>query len=253
MRVAGLAPPRPSSESPKGHALFLIDEHETPPDSLQLMDTLPRSVRETVRQHATILRLSPGDPVFEQGHPHSGIFVIERGSVRTFYMGPSGKEITLAYWTEGHFVGGPELFGRGVHVWSAEAASPSVVACIPGKLLRALASENSPLAMGLIDALIVKGRCYSSLAQILATMPARGRLAELLLALADRSTGPASGKEGEISRGVTHEQLAAIIGSTRQWVTATLARFEREGFVTVNADSIVILDRRGMRDAYAVS
>src|SRR5262245_57549947 len=107
-----------SSHSPQGHALFLIDEHEAPDDSLQLMETLPESVREALRRHATTLRLKSGERVFEQGQPHSGIFVIEKGSVRTFYAGPSGKEITLAYWTDGHFVGGPELFGRGVHVWS---------------------------------------------------------------------------------------------------------------------------------------
>lgn len=238
--------------SPQGHALFLIDEQqEAPDDSLQLMDPLPQGVRDTIRKHATTLRLAVGDPVFEQGRQHSGIFVIEKGSVRTFYAGPSGKEITLAYWTEGHFVGGPELFGRGIHVWSAEAASPCVLSWIPGHALRALALQNPALAMGLIDALIVKGRCYSSLAQILATKPARGRLAELLLALADRSAPPVAGKESEVPRHVTHEQLAAIIGSTRQWVTATLARFERDGHVAVRPEAIVILNRRGLREAYA--
>jgi CRP-like cAMP-binding protein len=240
-----------SSHSPQGHALFLIDEHEALDDSLQLMDTLPQSVRDAIRRSATTLRLKAGERVFEQGQQHSGIFVIEKGSVRTFYAGPSGKEITLAYWTEGHFVGGPELFGRGIHVWSAEAASACVLSWIPGNVLRALAQQNSALAMGLIDALIVKGRCYSSLAQILATKPARGRLAELLLALADRSAPPVAGKESEVPRDVTHEQLAAIIGSTRQWVTATLARFERDGYVAVRPESIAILNRRGLREAYA--
>jgi CRP/FNR family cyclic AMP-dependent transcriptional regulator len=247
--ASSIAPLPPAS--PQGHALFLIDEHEALDDSLQLMDTLAQGVRETIRRNATTLRLGTGARVFEQGRPHSGIFVIEKGTVRTFYAGPSGKEITLAYWTEGHFVGGPELFGRGIHVWSAEAASPCVLSWIPGNVLRSLALQNSALAMGLIDALIVKGRCYSSLAQILATKPARGRLAELLLALADRSAPPSAGKVSEVPRHVTHEQLAAIIGSTRQWVTATLARFERDGYVAVRPESIVILNRRGLREAYS--
>ncbi len=237
--------------SPKGHALFLIDEHEVPEDGAPLMETLPQSLRQAIRKHATTLRLNPGAKVFEQGQPHSGIFVIEQGSVRTFYAGPNGKEITLAYWNEGHFVGGPELFGRGVHVWSAEAATACVLSWIPGHSLRALALQNSGLAMGLIDALIVKGRCYSSLAQILGTKPARGRLAELLLALAGRGANTGPGHEMEVPRHVTHEQLAAIIGSTRQWVTATLARFERDGLLSVRPDTIVILNARALRDAYA--
>jgi CRP/FNR family cyclic AMP-dependent transcriptional regulator len=236
---------------PKGHALFLIDQHDMPDEPSQLMETLPESVRDVIRRHATTMRLGAGMRVFEQGRPHSGIFVIEKGSVRTFYAAPNGKEITLAYWSEGHFVGGPELFGRGSHVWSAEAASPSVLSWISGTALRALALKNSDLAMGLIDALIVKGRCYSSLAQILGTKPARGRLAELLLALADRRAAAGSAKPTEIPRHVTHEQLAAIIGSTRQWVTATLARFERDGFVSVLPEKIVIHNARALRDAFA--
>lgn len=240
-----------TAQSPKGHALFLIDEHEILEDNAPLMETLPVNVRQLIKRNATTLRLSPDTLVFEQGRPHSGIFVIEQGSVRTFYASPNGKEITLAYWTEGHFVGGPELFGRGSHVWSAEAASACVLSWIPGHLLRALALQNSSFAMGLIDALIVKGRCYSSLAQILATKPARGRLAELLLTLAERSAIPGARKDLEVPRHVTHEQLAAIIGSTRQWVTATLGRFARDGFVSVKPDSIAILNARGLRDAYA--
>lgn len=240
-----------SVPSPKGHALFLIDAHDGPKDSTQLMDTLPKALIQEIRRHGTTLRLATGARVFEQGRPHSGIFVIEEGCVRTFYAGPTGKEITLAYWKEGHFVGGPELFGRGYHVWSAEAAVPSVLSWISGNLLRSLALQNSELAMGLIDALIVKGKCYSSLAQILGTKPARGRLAELLLALAGRDGEAKPSKGATVPRHVTHEQLASIIGSTRQWVTATLSRFERDGLLTVGPETIVIRDVRALREAYA--
>lgn len=240
-----------TAPNPQGHALFLIDEHDVPEQSLQLMETLPESMRRIIRRYATALHIDTGKLVFEQGRPHSGIFVIEKGSVRTFYASPTGKEITLAYWKEGNFVGGPELFGRGYHVWSAEAAVPSVVSWIPGSLLQTLALQNSELAMGLIDALIVKGKCYSSLAQILGTRPARGRLAELLLALAEREGEPRPSKDARVPRHVTHEQLAAIIGSTRQWVTATLSRFERDGLVSVGPEVIVIRDTRALRDCYA--
>lgn len=236
---------------PQGHALFLIDEQDVPEESAPLMETVPEAVRQFFRHHATPVRLAAGAQVFEQGQPHAGIFIIEKGSVRTFYAGPNGKEITLAYWTEGHFVGGPELFGRGSHVWSAEAASACSLSWIPGRLLRKLALENSDLAIGLIDALIVKGRCYSSLAQILGTKPARGRLAELLLALAERGGTGLNTKDREVPRHVTHEQLAAIIGSTRQWVTATLARFEREGFVSIRPETIIIHNARALREAHA--
>lgn len=236
--------------SPKGHALFLINQAQD--DASQLMETLPLSVREIIRANGVTQRVGIGELIFEQDQPHAGIFVVEQGTVRTFYMASRGKEITLAYWGEGHLVGGPELFGRGLHIWSAEAATPCVVTWIRGETLKQLASKNAEFAMKLIEALIVKGRCYSSLAQILGTTPARGRLAELLLTLAGHGARDVpDGKLRKVPRHVTHEQLAAIIGSTRQWVTATLARFEREGLISIKQDAIVILKEQALREAHA--
>jgi CRP-like cAMP-binding protein len=209
-------------------------------------------VREIIRANGVTQRLGIGALVFEQGRPHDGIFIVEQGTVRTFYTASGGKEITLAYWSEGHLVGGPELFGRGLHVWSAAADTPCIVTWIRGETLKLLASKNAEFAMKLIEALIVKGRCYSSLAQILGTTPARGRLAELLLTLADRGVKSApDGGPRKVPRYVTHEQLAAIIGSTRQWVTATLSRFEREGLILIRQDAIVILKEQALRKAHA--
>ena len=49
-----------------------------------------------LRDIGTELRVPAGETVFFQGEAHDGIFLIEAGSVRTFYIGPSGREITLA-------------------------------------------------------------------------------------------------------------------------------------------------------------
>ena len=242
--------PTATSSGPKGHALFLINQAQD--DASELMETSPSSVREIIRANGVTQHLGAGALVFEQGRPHAGIFVVEKGAVRTFYMATGGKEITLAYWGEGHLVGGPELFGRGLHIWSAETATPCVVTWIRGETLKRLATKNADFAMKLIEVLIVKGRCYSSLAQILGTTPARGRLAELLLTLADRGArADPDGIHRKVPRHVTHEQLAAIIGSTRQWVTATLSRFEREGLISIKHDAIVILKEQALREAHA--
>ena len=62
-----------------------------------------------------------GAQLFSQGSPQDGIFLIESGRIKVFYTAPSGREITLAYWHSGNFVGGPEVFRQGLHVWSGEA------------------------------------------------------------------------------------------------------------------------------------
>src|SRR6202171_1791940 len=79
-----------------------------------------------------------GAQLFSQGSPQDGIYLIETGRIKVFYTAPSGREITLAYWHSGNFVGGPEVFGSGVHLWSGVAATNSSVVLIPGKTLRTL-------------------------------------------------------------------------------------------------------------------
>jgi CRP/FNR family cyclic AMP-dependent transcriptional regulator len=176
------------------------------------------------------------EPVFAQGERHNGIFLIEQGRVRTYYIGPSGKELTLAYWTPGHFVGGPEVFGGGTHMWSAVTMEPTRLAHLPGSSVRHLAETIPAFAICLIDALVAKGKCYSALAQMLGTRSVTARLAQLLLILSQ-----ANGSGSRIDRKITHEDLAGIIGSTRQWVTATLARLQRRGIIVIASDYIDIV------------
>lgn len=69
--------------------------------------SIPLEDRKIVRQHGPRCLVTKGQGIFFQGDPHTAVWVIESGRVRTFYTGPSGREITLAYWSPGHFVGGP--------------------------------------------------------------------------------------------------------------------------------------------------
>jgi hypothetical protein len=73
-----------------------------------------------------------GAQLFSQGSPQDGIFLIESGRIKVFYTAPSGREITLAYWHSGNFVGGPEVFKQGLHIWSGVAAVNSTVLHLPG-------------------------------------------------------------------------------------------------------------------------
>ncbi len=129
--------------------------------------------------------LDRGQTLFNQGAMHEGIYLIETGRIRVFYTAPSGRAITLAYWHAGNFVGGPEIFGPGVHLWSGVATSNSSVVLLPGKTLRSLVQQVPSLAIGLIEGLTFKGKCYSALAQMLGTRSITERLAHLLLHLVD--------------------------------------------------------------------
>lgn len=194
-----------------------------------------------IRKSGSRCLLEKGQGLFFQGDAHTGIWIVESGRIRSFYTGPSGREITLAYWTPGHFVGGPEVFGRGRHVWSGDALEDSELLFISGMVLRNLVEEIPAVALRLIDGLIAKGNCYSALIQMLGTRTVSERLEQLLVILAS-THGRHEGDAILIDRSITYEQVASIVGASRQWVTQSLDRLEKEGVLSITRREITIFD-----------
>lgn len=235
-----------SSDTGSASAVYLSEALSQINEGARFLDRLTLDEINSVRRVASSIDVEAGECIFLQGDQHQGIFLIEAGQVRIYYAGPSGKEITLAYWTPGHFIGGPEVFGGGLHVWSATAVEPSRLSYLPGAKIRYLAETVPAVALAIIDGLVAKGRCYSALAQMLGTRSVTERLAQLLIILASVDGQSDEGRM-IVDRRITHEQLAMIVGSTRQWVTSTLARFQRNGHITVTRNAIEIDDPDNLR------
>lgn len=197
--------------------------------------------RQKVLGRARRVSLRPKDMLFLQGQPHTGIFIIESGLIRTYYTSPAGREITLAFWQPGNFVGGPDVFGDSIHMWSGMAVRRCELMALSGKDLRLLMGRIPELGIGIAEALVFKGKCFSSLVQMLGTRSVAERLAQLLLTLMELHG--AKQKDGSVAivPQFTHEDLAHMVGASRQWVTMTLDRLQREGIVQVRKRQVIVL------------
>lgn len=203
--------------------------------------------RKTVRKLGKRCRFSKGESIFHQGAAHTGVWIIEEGRVRTFYTGPSGREITLAYWSQGHFVGGPEVFGKGRHVWSGDALEDCQLLFLSGSSLRTLVQQVPEVALAVIDGLVAKGKSYSALIQMLGTRTVSERLRQLLVILAD-AHGREEGDAIVIDRSLTYEQIAAMVGATRQWVTQSLDKLKSAGVLEITRTEIVIRNLESLEE-----
>jgi CRP-like cAMP-binding protein len=246
---AGRRPPSAAS----GKALLLTESATLLGGPPSLFEALTPRERDLVLSHGRRRVIYRGQTLFSQGTTNEGIYLIESGRIRVFYMAPSGREITLAYWNPGHFVGGPEVFGGRTHLWSGIATTNSSVVQIPGKALRGLVMQIPSLAVGLIEGLTFKGRCYSALAQMLGTRSITERLAHLLLHLVD-AYGVKEDDGILIGAAFTHADLAHMVGATRQWITISLKRLQDQGVVFCHKSRIVVRrpdvlqDMRGQGD-----
>lgn len=203
------------------------------------LNALADEDQKTVRRMGSRATFSKGERIFHQGDSHIGVWIIESGRARTYYTGPSGREITLAYWTQGHFIGGPEVFGRGRHVWSADALENCEMLFLSGSSLEKLVREIPDVAVAVIEGLVAKGTCYSALIQMLGTRSVSERLRQFLLILADKQGRQQDGKV-IIDRTITYEQIASIVGATRQWVTHTFEKLQSEGIMETSRSEITL-------------
>jgi CRP-like cAMP-binding protein len=188
-----------------------------------------------------------GANLFSQGEPYTRSYLIQSGVVRTYYVAPSGKEITIAYWPEGTLVGGPNVFKeRRPHIWSAQAATDVFTQQIKGRDLEELSMRIPRLAHYLIESLSFKLSWVSVLLQTFGTQSVRGRVAYLLLQLGDRY-GEQRGDGTLIAHHFSHEEIARMVGATRSWVTLSLKELKNQGIIATRGREILILSRPGLQ------
>lgn len=243
MNPNNLIPP-PVSDQPNDAgqgAIYLSEYLLGLNDGAGFLANLTLEEQSTVRALSSKVKVKKGQGLFFQGDVHKGVWIIEKGRIRSYYTGPSGREITLAYWTAGHFVGGPEVFGGGRHIWSGDAMDDGELLFLSGANMRKLVQDVPNVALGVIDGLVAKGKCYSALIQMLGTRSIAERLEQLLVILAD-THGHQSGQAISIERTITYEQIASIVGATRQWVTQSLEKLQKRGVLKISRKEIVIYD-----------
>ena len=224
-------------------AIVLSASPEVSGEAPDLLKHLEPATRAAVLALGNSHSYRAGEFLFRQGTPHDGIHLIEIGTIKSFYVSEDGRELTLGYWTAGHYVGAPQLFGGGRHAWTSTAATKAHCLWLPGPPLRDLSQRHVDLAIALIDALVHKTQCYCALLQLLSTHSMRVRLARLLSMLSAR------GPTNEAAIDLSHGELAGMIGSTRQWVSLCLSRFESEGLLERMRDGTYqVRDHEALRD-----
>lgn len=107
-------------------------------------------------------------------------------------------------------------------------------------------SDIPNFAIELVQGLAYKGKCYTSLLQMLGTRSVVERLAQLLTNLADLQSVELEGVI-VVTPTLSHEELAAMVGATRQWISITLEKFRKRGLIEISRRRLVIRNVAALR------
>jgi CRP/FNR family cyclic AMP-dependent transcriptional regulator len=204
-----------------------------PPESF---DSLPRALAGELASRATMRRYRRGEYICHAGEVATRLFVVQSGRIAIAVRARDGRESVAAVLGPGALFGELPFFDTEPRSSDARALTPVLLDEVEYAAVRAVVDENPSL---LWDVTLILTRRLRATDEALADamfLDVTGRTAKRLLQIA--------GTDNEFSLPVTQEELAAMVGASRERVNKAIATFVRLGWLQVSARTRYrILDR----------
>jgi CRP-like cAMP-binding protein len=223
------------------HPTLTIDEQHNI-DAGAWFSKLSPTLRSAILDRAHVRRLADGDPLATRGSAAEEWCGVARGAVRISSISLAGKQVSLTYAEPGTWFGDIALFDGLPRTHDADAHGATTLIVVRKPDFRELLNQHVELYDALLRLNCRRLRLMFDLIEDLNTRPLQARLAKQVLLLA-RSYGITRGEEIRIGLALAQEDLAQLLGASRQRVNQELKGFEREGAVRVEPTRLVVLSR----------
>lgn len=177
--------------------------------------------------------------IFFEHDPGDAMFMILSGRVKVTILSDDGREIILSMLTERDFFGEMSLLDNEPRSATAIAVQETEVAVLHQKDFLSIVEKRPRVAINLLSALSDRLRKANHQIGSLALLDVYGRVAAVLLEMA-RDSGIRL-KDGRIRfRRPTHQEIANMIGATRETVSRTISDLHRQGYIEISGKNVVI-------------
>lgn len=210
--------------------------------SLPLLEGLSGEELAQVAAISRERRYRKGTILFNEGDPGETLFFIKDGKVRVTRLAAGGQEQVVRVWGPGSAIALVVLADKAPYPATAQVVEDAVVYALRVDDLMALMPDSRALAANAFRLIGQRLRAARDTAHDLAVHTTHGRLASLLLKTADEQGSP------RFNLGLTHQDIAGMIGTSRETVTRVLADFRRTGCIKVEGEAIVITNEKKLRE-----
>ena len=185
--------------------------------------------------------LARGHVVFREGDTGDRLFVVLEGKVKISRAASDGRENLLAVLGATEMFGELSLFDPGARTATVTTVTESVLASLDHDDLRPLLIERPGVAVHLLQALALRLRRTNEAMADLVFTDVPGRVAKALLDLAERFGVP-EGDGTRVRHDLTQEELAQLVGASRETVNKALSEFAHRGWLRTEGRSVVLLE-----------
>jgi CRP/FNR family cyclic AMP-dependent transcriptional regulator len=207
--------------------------------SLPLLRGLSSDALRYLATESRPLRFRAGEVIFYQGEPGATCQIVMRGRVRVLVTGEDGRELAVSILGPGEIIGEMALFEDLPRSATVEALEETRTLELHRDALLYCLRKSPALALSLLRTLSAKLRYATEEAEGLASLPVAERLMRRLRRLAEWSGMPVPGGV-RIVPPMTQQELAALIGTSRESVNRALVRLRRQGKLRLEGGWIVL-------------
>ena len=182
-----------------------------------------------------------GTTIFDEGEPGDTLYIIIDGKVKLARHAPDGRENLLSVMGPSDMFGELSIFDPGPRTSSAVCVTEVEAATMDSEMLRTWINDHPEISQQLLRVLARRlRRTNASLADLIFT-DVPGRVAKTLLQLANRF-GTQEGSGLRVNHDLTQEEIAQLVGASRETVNKALATFAQRGWIRLEGKSVVIVD-----------
>jgi len=211
-----------------------------------LFESLDDDSAAALQAGVTVVELSRAERLFEEGASGNQLYVILAGKIKLTRAAADGRENLLSVLGPGEMFGELSLFDPRPRTASATAVTDSRLAALAHADLRSWLTGRPDVALHLLQALAQRLRRANDVMADLVFTDVPGRVAKALLDLADRF-GTAQQDGLQVNHDLTQEELAQLVGASRETVNKALADFAARGWLQLSAKSVLLIAPERLR------
>jgi CRP-like cAMP-binding protein len=200
---------------------------------INIMNELPIEDLKEIDRLASMFKTPMGTIISSPDHPHQSLYLLKKGKVRLYKLNREGKEFTLGILGDGNIFGEVESFSTGTGDTYVQAMEDSLICVLNKNDFEEFMKTRPRLALKMIEVLTNRLREAEEMLENLAYGSVKKRLLYLLSKLG-QNFGTWEGDYLTLNIRLSHQDLATMIGATRETVSATMSELSRQGIITRN-------------------
>lgn len=185
--------------------------------------------------------VSKGEVLFAEGEPGDRMYVIIDGKVKLGQTSTDGRESLLSILGPGEMFGELSLFDPGLRTSTATALTDAIVLGLGNDQLRPWLTGRPEVAAALLQALAQRLRRTNEAMADLVFSDVPGRVAKALMDLGEKF-GTVTPEGLLVTHDMTQEELAQLVGASRETVNKALADFAQRGWIRLESRQVLITD-----------